>query len=408
MNPPIKDDPEAAGGRHGDTLIFLIAGEPSGDALGARLMAALKVQTGGRVRFEGIGGPLMQAEGLDSLFPITDLAVFGVVEVLPRIALILRRIRQTAVAVRRLEPDAVVSIDSPDFCTRVWRRLRGQGIPLIHYVAPTVWAWRPGRARKLAALLDHLLVLLPFEPPVFEKAGLAATFVGHPVIEGGAADGDGPAFRRRHGIDPKAPLVCVLPGSRSGEIRQLLPIFAAAVRLLKGRHDDLAVTIPAVPEMAERIEAACRDWPVAPRIVSGEAEKFDAMAASNAALAASGTVALELALAGVPTVIAYRLHPVTWAVVSRMVRVDYVNIVNLLLGRPAVPELLQDDCNGALLADAVAELLEDGDIRTAQRAAFAEAMALLRPEGGTPSSRAARAVLAVIEERRKQAWRKQT
>ncbi len=343
----------------------------------------------------------MQAQGLNSLFPITDLAVFGLVEVLPRIALIMRRLRQTASAIRGLRPDAVVSIDSPDFCTRVLRRVQGQGIPLIHYVAPTVWAWRPGRARKLAALLDHLMVLLPFEPPVFEKAGLAATFVGHPVVEGGAGGGDGSTFRKRHGIDPNVPLICVLPGSRAGEIKQLLPVFAEAVQILKTRFDDLAVTIPAVPQMLERIEAAAREWPLEIHVVSGEAEKFDAMAASNAAMAASGTVSLELALSGIATVIAYRMHPLTWAVVHRMVLVDYVNIVNLLLDRPAVPELLQDGCNGPTLAEATAKLLEDGGKRAAQQAASAEAMAQLWPEAGTPSSKAAEVVLGVIEERRR-------
>lgn len=397
MSPPAENGPGGADDAAKAVLIFLIAGEPSGDALGARLMAALKRLAGERVRFAGVGGPLMQAEGLSSLFPISDLAVFGVAEVVPRIPKILRRVRQTAAAVRGLAPDAVVSIDSPDFCTRVWRRVRGRGIPLIHYVAPTVWAWRPGRARKLAALLDHLLVLLPFEPAAFERAGLSCSFVGHPVTEGGAGGGDGAAFRARHGIDGAAPLVSVLPGSRTGEIGRLLPPFADAVAILKDRFPDMAVTIPAVPEHAARIEALCENWPVAPHIVTGEAEKFDAMAASDTAMAASGTVALELALARVPTVIAYRLHPLTWAVASRMVRVDYVNIVNLLLDRPAVPELLQDACTGAALAEAVAELLENEQSRTAQLAAAEQAMAMLSPPDGTPIARAAEAVLAVIE-----------
>ena len=381
-------------------LIFLIAGEPSGDALGARLMAALRRRTRGRVRFAGVGGEAMAGEGLVSLFPISDLAAFGLLEVVPRIPRLLRRIRETTAAVRRLAPDAVVSIDAPDFSSRVWPRIRGRGALLVHYVAPTVWAWRPGRARRLARELDHLMVLLPFEPPIFEAAGLGCSFIGHAVLESGAGGGDGAAFRGRHGIAPDAPLICVLPGSRRGEVGRLLPPFAQALARLRQRFAGLVAAVPVASAVAGEVTRATAGWPLSTHVVHGEAEKFDAMAAAEVALAASGTVALELAMAGVPMVVAYRLNPVSSAVARRMVRVDYINLINLLLDRPAVPELLQGDCRGDLLAAALTRLLEDEALRAAQGAAASEALAMLSPEQGVPSDRAADTVLKLIAAKR--------
>ncbi len=382
-------------------LIFLIAGEPSGDALGGHLMAALRRATGDRVRFAGVGGESMQQEGLDSLFPIAELSILGVFEIAPRIPQLFARMRQTAATARGLAPAAVVSIDAPAFSHGVWRRLQGSGIPLIHYVAPTVWAWRSGRVKKFARYLDHLMVLLPFEPPLFVRAGLACTFVGHSVLESGAAEGDGPGFRERHGIAPGDTLICVLPGSRGGEIKRLLPPFGDALSLLARRIEGVHAVLPAVPHLTEQVSTASARWPLPVTVTSGAAEKYHAMAASDAALAASGTVTLELALAGVPTVVAYRMNPLTWRVVRRMVTVKYVNMVNLLLDRPVVPELLQDDCRGELLADQVIRLLRDETARRNQAAAVAEAVAMLRPEQGSPSACAAQTVLRVIAERAK-------
>lgn len=381
-------------------LIFLAACEPSGDALGARLMTALRRRTGGNVRFAGIGGERMTAAGLESLFPADELAVMGLVEVLPRIPLVLRRMRQAAAAARTLHPDAIVTIDSPGFAVGFVRRLGRRRAPRIHYVAPTVWAWRPWRARKFARLFDHLMALLPFEPAFFEAAGLACTFVGHAVLESGANRGDGAAFRSRHAIPPDAPVICVLPGSRGGEVRRLLPRFAAAVALLGDRFPGLRVVLPTVAGVAAEVRAHAADWAVPAVVVEGDAEKYGAMAAARAALAASGTVALELALAAVPTVIAYRLNPLTWAVVNRLVRVDYANLVNLLLHREAVPELLQDNCRGDRLADAVSRLMEDAAARDAQLAAVREALAMLGAGDAPPSDRAAETVLDQIVRRR--------
>ena len=379
-------------------MIFLIVGEPSGDVLGARLMAALKHRKGGAVRFAGLGGPAMEAEGLESLFPISELSLFGLVEIVPRIPRLYRRMRETAKAIKALEPAAVVSIDVPAFCFGVWRRLSGVRIPLIHYVAPTVWAWRPWRARKYARHLDHMLALLPFEPPYFERAGLPCTFVGHPVIESGAGEGDGPAFRVRHGVDAGVPALGVLPGSRRGEVVQILPPFGDALERLGARFPGLTAIVPTLPHLAGIVSQAASNWPVPAIVVERVEEKYDAMAACGAALAASGTISLELALAGVPHVVAYRVNPVTSWVVRRLVSVEHANLINLLLGRPAVPELLQEACRGANLAEAIAGLLEDFELARAQMNAAREAMAMLGSAGPPPSDRAAEAILAVIED----------
>ncbi len=379
-----------------DPLIFLVAGEPSGDALGGRLMAALARLTGGRVRFAGIGGTAMAAQGLASLFPMEELSVMGIAEILPRLPSLRRRIGETAAAIRAAKPDAVVTIDAPAFCNAVWRRLGRTEARLIHYVAPSVWAWRPGRARHLARRIDHVMCLLPFEPPFFEREGLKASFVGHPVVESGAAGAKGAAFRAARRIPSDATTLCVLPGSRGGEVSRMLAPFGATVARLAARDPELVVLVPTVPSVADEVRWAIAPWPARTMRIQDEAEKYAAMAASNAALAASGTVALELALARVPSVIAYRVNPLTAAILRRLVRVDHVSLVNILLGREAVPELLQEDCTPDRLAAALTRLIEDGAARAAQIAAAGEVAALLGAEGPPPSERAARVVLDEI------------
>jgi lipid-A-disaccharide synthase len=376
-----------------DPLIFLVAGEPSGDLLGARLMAALKAATGGRVRFAGIGGAAMEAEGLASRFPLSDLAVMGIVEVLPHARLILRRVRETAEAVGRLRPAIVVTIDAPAFAFRVGRKLKGAGIPLVHYVAPSVWAWRPRRAKMIARFLDHLLVFLPFEPPYFTREGLAATFVGHPAVE--APKGDGPGFRARHGIPQSAPVLIMLPGSRGGEVRRHLPIFRETLARLAQRMPDLRVVMPTVPNVDAQVRAAAVDFPL-PVVAVDASEKYDAFAAGDLALAASGTVVLELAVAGVPTVMTYRVSAFSAWVVRRMVRVRFASLVNLVLDREAIPEMIQEGCEPSLLAAKLIELLESEDARRRQKIAFAEVVRALTPMGAKPSERAAAVVLDLI------------
>ena len=289
--------------------IFLIAGEPSGDDLGGHLMAAIQELAGGHARFAGIGGPAMARQGLESLFPMAELSVMGLVEVLPRAPRLLRRIGETVAAIRELRPHAVVTIDAPGFCFRVATRLKratrsGAPIPpIVHYVAPQVWAWRPGRARTLAKIVDHLLVLLPFEPPYFEKYGLACTYVGHPAFESGVQRGNGAALRAKLSIRADDTVLCLLPGSRSSEVSRLLPVFRETVARLLRELPRLRILCAAAAPVADQIKAEIATWPLAVHVADNE-ERFDAMAASDVALAASGTVTLELAAASVPMVVA--------------------------------------------------------------------------------------------------------
>jgi lipid-A-disaccharide synthase len=383
-----------------DYKIMLVAGEPSGDILGGRLMAGLRELAGGRVAFCGVGGPRMAEQGLESLFPYTDLTVMGLAEVLPRLFRIMGRIAETAELARVSGADAVVTIDAPDFSFRVAARLRGLGIPLLHYVAPTVWAWRPGRAAKIAKLYDHLLALLPFEPPYFHRAGLACSFVGHPVIEGGAARGHAGSFRKRHRIDDNRTLLAVLPGSRKSEVTRLAGPFGEALGLLAASMPNLQAVVPTVPNVADFVRQAASTWPVPATIIEGDDDKYGAFAASRAAIAASGTVALELALAGLPHVVAYRVNPLTAFVVRRLVTVRFANLVNLVLDRPVVPELIQDDCRPQRLAEEVGRLMLDETTRAVQRKGFAEALESLGAGDELPSRRAARVVLDIAEKGR--------
>ena len=377
-------------------LVFLIAGEASGDNLGARLMAALKRRTGNRIRFAGIGGTAMAREGLVSLFPIAELSLMGLAEILPHLPRLLRRLGETAIEIGRLRPRVVVTIDAPEFSFRVARRIARLGIPRLHYVAPQVWAWRAGRARKLAGSVDRLMALLPFEPPYFEDAGLPCDFVGHPVIESGVDRGDGAAFRSRHGIAPEATVVSVLPGSRHNEVRRLLPVFEGAVELLARERPDFVVAVATVEAVRDEVTAAVRAWSRPGIVVTDPAEKYDAFAASRAAIAKSGTVTLELALAGVPMVVCYKVSAATAFVVRRLVRVDHVGLVNLLAERAVSPELIQEACTPAGIAEKIAPLLEEGAPRAAQLAGFEAVVGQLGGRSPAPSERAAEVVLEVI------------
>lgn len=375
---------------------MLIAGEASGDVIGARLMAALRQRSDGRISFSGIGGEAMAAQGLSSLFPIEELSVMGLFEVLPRAVGLLRRIREVAGTAIAERPDVVVSIDSPGFSLRVARRLRGQGIPLVHYVAPQVWAWRPGRAAKIAGLLDHLLTLFDFEPAYFEPHGLPCTVVGHPIVESGAGRGDGVDFRRRHEIAPDARILALLPGSRRGEVARLMPVYAETVRRLRQANPALVPVLLAAPAVRDTVGALAASWPAGPVLLPPASEKYDAFAAADVALAASGTVTLELALAGLPTVVAYRINPLTAVLARRLIRVNHASLVNILLQREVSPELLQEDCRPDRIADTLQELLAARAGGCGQRTVASEVAGRLAGDGPAPSLRAAEAVLKVI------------
>ena len=378
-------------------LVYLVAGEPSGDQLGARLMAGLKEARGGAVRFAGIGGPRMTAEGLESLFPIDELSVMGLVEVVPHLRRIVRRVHEVVADARRAAPDIFVTIDSPSFTLQVSRRLNGIGCPRVHYVAPQVWAWKPWRARQMAGYLDHVLALLPFEPPYFERHGLPCTFVGHPVVELAARAADGAACSREHGIPEGVPLVTVLPGSRRGEVQRLMPVFGETLWLLKQGFPELRAVTPTIASVAPAVKKGVRDWPVSTAVVQGPEDKYAAFAASNAALAASGTVAVELAVAGVTTVIAYRVSGLSAAVARRMIRVRFASLVNILLDREVQPEFLQGRCRPDRLARKLGELLYDPVAREAQLQGTREAVDMLSPKDAVPSRKAAEVLLSLID-----------
>lgn len=375
--------------------IFIVAGEPSGDVLGARLMRAMRDGSPAPLRFVGVGGRLMQAEGLETLFPMSDIAVMGIGEVLPRLPRILRRLNQASAAAAALRPAAVVTIDSSSFNKRLARRLIKASVeaPRIHYVAPMVWAWRPRRAEAMAALFDHLIALLSFEVEPFRKAGLPTTWSGHPVVEAPAADGL--AFRRRHGISPEVTTLCVLPGSRSMEVSRLLPIFQETLARLASKRPVHAV-IPTVETVEHLIRGTADRWPTAVTIVTGEEEKASAFAASDLALAASGTVTLELAAAQVPMVVAYRAHGLTAFLARRLVDLRHISLVNILSSGEVVPEILQENCTPDRLARELERLISDDSARARQVASFRRLTGCLAPEGGpAPSRRAADIVLSL-------------
>ena len=376
-------------------VIFLIAGEPSGDLLGAHLIGALRRLGPPGLRFVGIGGPRMIEAGLEPFFPMHELAHMGLAELLHHIPHILRRIRQTVAEIQHVRPAALVTIDAPDFSFRVAKQLKGKGIPLIHYVAPTVWAWRPKRAQKIAGFLDHLLALLPFEPPYFTKVGLPCTFVGHPIIESRAGSGDAARFRSQNGLDASTPLLAVLLGSRNGELRRLAPIFGDTVARLRARHPELVCVVPTLPALADRVRSLTQDWHGRVIVVGTDQEKYDAFAAARAALACSGTIALELALARLPAVIAYRISAVTAFLYRRLIKIRFANLVNIMHDRLVVPELIQENCTAEQLAAACDQLLADPAARAAQIAGLTQTAQWLGEGDTPPSARAAQTVLKV-------------
>jgi lipid-A-disaccharide synthase len=379
--------------------LMLICGEPSGDQLGAQLMMALKTLAGDRMKITGVGGPAMTAQGLQSLFPLNDTAVMGLREVVPKIPKILRRVRDAADFALATHPDAVVLIDSPDFTHRIGRSLKlsDPSMRIVNYVAPQVWASRQYRARKMTKYVDLVLALLPFEVPFFEKHGIHAEFVGHPVIERKAKMVGGDALRARLGIAHDAPLLAVLPGSRTSEIRFILPQFRDAVRLIAARVPGLQTIIPVVPHVAARVREAVADWPAPLHLVDTEDDKFAAFDAADVALAASGTVTTELALARTPMVVGYKVGWITYTLALPFFSIKYFTLINLLLDRPAVPEFLQAACNPQKLAEAVVPLLTDKAKAATQVRDLGEAARLLGEGGEPPSLRAAQALLDFVQ-----------
>jgi lipid-A-disaccharide synthase len=391
-----------------DLCLFMVAGEHSGDALGGRLMAALNEQRRGRIRYLGVGGEHMAAEGLSSQFPISDVAVMGIGAILARMPKLLRRIHGTAAAAVAAEPHAVVIIDSPEFTHPIARRIRKRSphIPIIDYVSPSVWAWRPGRAAKMREYVDHVLALLPFEPDAHQRLhGPPCTYVGHPLIERRAwiEALDPEPLAQRLQVPADAPLLLVLPGSRTSEVRRLMQPFGSTLARLLERGRKFTVVMPVVDSVRQLVEQELRTWPVQPHLLEGEEDKFRSFKLAYAALAASGTVTLELALFGTPMVVAYKVEPVMAPVLRRLIVAQTSVLPNLVLGEKAIPEFHQEDCTGPRMANALAPLLDEGSPeREKQLAALSRVPERMLLAGGTPSEAAARIVLDYAEHGR--AW----
>jgi lipid-A-disaccharide synthase len=381
--------------------IFLIATEESGDRLGANLMKVLRQRLGGAVQFEGVGGQAMAREGLTSLFPIEELSIIGLAAVVAQLPKILRLIGETARAVTRASPDILVIIDSPDFTHRVARRVRASdpSIPIIDYVSPTVWAWRPGRARAMLRYVDHVLALLPFEPEEYRRLrGPPCSYVGHPLTEQTATLRPDPGEQKRR--DEAPPVLLVLPGSRRSEIRHHMAIFGQTLGRLRDEGVAFELILPTMPHLIEAVREGIKDWKVAPRIVIGEQEKRAAFRIAHAALAKSGTVTLELALAGVPMVTAYKTGAVEAWIVLKAINVKSVILANLVVGTNVVPEFLQNDCTPEKLAPALREVLDDSPLRRRQLEAFAGIDEIMTTGDQPPSVRAADIVLATLRKAR--------
>ncbi len=381
-------------------LLFVVAGEHSGDQLGGKLMAAINARLGGEVRWLGVGGEHMAGQGLASLFPLADVAVMGPLSILPRLPRIVSRVRMTARVAVEARPDVVIIIDSPEFTHPIAKRVRRRlpGVPVVDYVSPSVWAWRPGRAPKMKRYVDHVLALLPFEPEVHHRlGGPPCTYVGHPLIEklDWIRARDPQELAHRTGLDRSRPILAVLPGSRPSEVGRLMQPFGEAVGLLKARMPDLQVIIPAVGSVRPLIEAALKSWPLQPVLIEGEADKYAAFQLARAAMAASGTVTLDLALAGTPMAVAYKVDAV--AIRLRfLVKVQSIVLANLVLGENVFPELIQEEVTAAKLAAAVGPLLGETPERARQLAALRQIPFRMALASGTPSEAAAEIVLGCV------------
>ena len=380
---------------------YLIAGEPSGDALGARLIDAIR-RKDKNAEFYGIGGDSMQKKGLTSLFDISDLAIMGLTEVIPSIPRVLKRISETISDIQKNKPDVVITIDSWSFCARIHKKLRklNLNIPHVHYVAPQVWAWKKKRARTMHKYIDHLLTLFPQEPKYFTPYNLPTTFVGHPVIESNVVNGIKGDFKKNHNIPEKNRLMLVLPGSRHNEVERLLPTFLEVVKILHNKYDDFSFVIPTVSTVSKHVKKLVSSSSLPIVVVEGEKERHDAFKNADVAIAASGTVALELAIVDVPHIIAYKVPKLTEWLVKHFIHIQYVNLSNILLGREIVPELLQEDCNADKIIYYVEQFVKHKPIYKKQIDGFEKVRKLLGMGQQTPSDNACKTILQIIKSRK--------
>ena len=381
--------------------IYLIAGEPSGDLLGSRFMKAMRLKHPD-VEFCGVGGESMENAGLKSLFDISDLAVMGLAEVIPSIPKILGLIKKTVKDIEAQKPDVVMTIDSWSFGARIQKIIRRKklGLPQVHYVAPQVWAWKKKRAKTMYKYVDLLLTLLPQEPKYFTPYKLEAVCVGHPVIESQVVHGNAQAFRQKYGITDDKTIITVLPGSRHNEVSLLLPVFLQSAKMLFAKNPDLHFVIPTVKTVAERVKKMCQETDLPLTLIEDEKERYDAFKASSAAIAASGTVALELAIAGVPHIVGYKVSPLTGWFAKRFLHIQFVNLSNIILGREIIPELLQERCIPVNISLYIEGLLNHDDWYDKQIDGFKKVCFLLGQGEQTPSEKACDIVCELIEKRK--------
>ena len=381
--------------------VMLVAAEASGDDRGAGLARALRRRLGDRVRFVGVGGQQLAAEGVESPFEIAELSIFGLLEGLLAYPKVARRADQTAALAAREHPDVAILIDSWGFTLLVAQRLKrlDPALPLVKYVAPQVWASRPGRAKTAAQAFDLLLAIHSFDAPFFERAGLRTAFVGDSTLAIDLSTADPDRLRREIGAGPDDPILLVLPGSRPVEIERVLPAFEAAVSRLKAERPGLHVVVPAAPTVADAVKTRVAGWPHRAHVVEGDAAKHDAMKAATVALACSGTVTTELALAGCPMVVGYRLGPLTYAILKRLIRTRYITLLNIAAQDFVAPEMIQDDCNGPALAREVGLRLDDAALRGRQVERQNAALLKMGRGGPDPNEAAANAILDLLERR---------
>lgn len=382
--------------------IYLIAGEPSGDLLGSRLMRAM-IAKDPQTEFFGVGGETMQREGLESLFDISELAVMGIVEVIPSIPRILKRIRQVVEDIERVKPDVVVTVDSWSFSARIHKLLKKKklSIPQVHYVAPQVWAWKKKRARTMHKYIDRLLTLFPYEPKYFTPYGLKTDFVGHPVIESLVIYGSKTDFRERFNVPPASEIMVVLPGSRKNEVARLLPIFLSVAQQFYEKHPEYVFVIPTVKTVEDKVQAMVKETNLPVIVVNTESDRYDAFHAANVAVAASGTVALELAMVDVPHIIAYRVSPLTAFLARHFLKIEFVNLTNILIGREIVPELLQENCAEDKILYYVNELIKQKDLYQRQMDGFEKVRKILGLGEQTPSDNAADIIFKMAHKKKK-------
>ncbi len=375
--------------------VFLVAAEPSGDRLGAGLMRALKAREPDVV-FGGLGGSTMAEEGLDSPFDISELSILGFVEGVRAYPRVVKRVKEVAAEAAAFKPDVAVLIDSWGFTLRVAQALKAQtpDLLVVKYVAPQVWASRPGRAKTLAQTVDHLLSIMPLDAPYFEAAGLPTTFVGNPSLNKSLDDVDPARFRTHHNLAEDTPVLALLPGSRPSELKRVYPVFAETTQGLMRDHPDLQVVVPLAGRVAEPLAEELAQWPRPPMIVRDDREKYDAFAAATCALACSGTVTTELALSGCPMVVGYRLGGLSHFLIRRVITTPWACLLNIALGREAVPEFIQGDCVPAKLRPVIEQLVTNPDARARQRQDLAAALqAMGRDPRCDPAAMAAEVVL---------------